>query len=203
MKKNIVWASSALAIMLVVAMARTQGGPFDTAQGRPDFTGTWVVETVERPERPSGGPEGSGRGSRVGGGRRGGGGPAEPPDGGRGGAMALLQVGQRVRIRQSPERLIVTMPSESGEQVNAYALDGSESSNASGRGSVKSKTKWEGAALVTESTQKIEGPMREVTLKTREVRSLSDDGRTMTLRTTVDTPRGEMTSTATFVKAEE
>jgi hypothetical protein len=117
--------------------------------------------------------------------------------------MALMQEGQRVRIKQSPERLIVTIAGESGEQMNAYALDGSESSNASGQGTVKSKTRWEGVALVTEGTRRIEGPRGEVTLKTREVRSLSEDGRTMTVRTTVDTPRGKMTSTVTFVKAEE
>ena len=181
MRKNIVWTSCAFAIMLAVVLARTQG--------RPDFTGTWVVESIERPERPerpSSGSQVRGPGARMG-----------------AGPMVLLQEGQRVRIKQSPERLIVTIAGESGEQMNAYALDGSESSNASGRGTVKSKTRWEGVALVTESTRTMEGPRGEVTLKMREVRSLSEDGRTMTLRTTVDTPRGTMTGTVTFGKAEE
>ena len=186
--KNIVWSAGSFAIMLTIALA----------QGRPDFTGTWVVETVERPPLP----EGRGSGSRMGGGRRGMR-PPEAPDGDRSGSMTLLQKGQRVRVKQSAERLIVTIPNESGEQMSAYALDGSESSNTSGRSTIKSKTTWEGAALVTEGTRRMEGPRGEVTLKTREVRSLGQDGRTMTVRTTLDTPRGKMTSTITFVKADE
>ena len=179
MKTNIRWAAAgAVAIVLAIALPH--------AQGKPDFAGTWVVDTVERPERPSGGREGSGPGG--GGGRR-------------GGPMAMLQKGQRVRITQTAERLSVTSTGESGEQTNSYALDGSESTNTSGRGTVKSRTKWEGAALVTEGTRNMEGPTGAMTLKTREVRSLSDDGRTMTLRTTVETPRGQRTTIVTFVKA--
>ena len=35
-------------------------------------------------------------------------------------------------------------------------------------------------------------------MKSREVRSLSEDGKTMTVRTTVDTPRGKQTMTVTY-----
>jgi hypothetical protein len=193
MKKNIIWASCSFAIMLAMPPARMQA--------RPDFTGTWIVEKVERPERPSGGREGR-RGPGMGGGMRGSGGRAGEAGGGRG-PMAMPEKGQRLRVKQSVERLIVTTPHGSDEQMNTYALDGSESTNTSERGTVKSRTKWEGAALVTEGTRKFEGPMGEVTLKSREVRSLSEDGRTMVVRTTVDTPRGQMTSTVTFVRAEQ
>jgi hypothetical protein len=179
MNKNILWAAGAFAIMMSIALPQTQG--------RPDFTGTWVVDIVDRPERPGGGPGGGGR-------REGG-------RGGRGGAMAMFEKGQRIRITQTAARLTVTSTGESGEQTNTYALDGSESANTAGRGTLKSRTKWEGAALVTEGTRNMEGPMGAMTLKTREVRSLSDDGPTMTLRTTVETPRGQRTTTVTFVKA--
>lgn len=178
MKKSIIWAAAAFAVMLAIALPHTQG--------RPDFTGTWVVDTVDRPERPGGGPGGGGR--------------REGDGGGRGGPMAMLEKGHRIRITQTAERLVVTSTGESGEQTNAYALDGSESTNAAGRGTVRSRTKWEGAALVTEGTRNMEGPMGAMTLKTREVRSLSDDGRTMTLRTAIETPRGQRTTTVTFVK---
>lgn len=170
MKRNILWAAGAFAIMMAIAVAQTQG--------KPDFSGTWVVDSVERPERPSGGP------ARGGGGR-----------------MAIMEKGQRVRIKQTAERLTVTSSGESGEQMNAYTLDGSESTNASRRGDVTTRTKWEGAALVTEGTRSINSPMGEMTVKTREVRSLSNDGHRMTVRTTLDTPRGQRTTTVTFVKA--
>ncbi len=176
MKKNIVWAVSAFAIMMAITLARTQG--------KPDFTGTWVVDTVERPERPDGGRREGGAGRRG------------------GGFMRMLEKGDRVRIKHTAERLTVTSSVESGEQVNTYSLDGSESTNTSRRGgAMKTNTRWEGAALVTTGTRSVNGPMGEMTLKTREVRSLSDDGRLMTVRTTVDTPRGQMTTAVTFVRA--
>jgi hypothetical protein len=40
-------------------------------------------------------------------------------------------------------------------------------------------------------------------MKSREVRSLSDDGRTMTVRATTDTPRGKQTMTVTYTKIDE
>jgi hypothetical protein len=83
--------------------------------------------------------------------------------------------------------------------MSSYALDGSESSNPGLRGgTVKSKTKWEGVALVTESSQTMTTPMGDRTMKTREVRSLSEDRKTMTLVSTIDTPRGKRTTTVTF-----
>lgn len=175
MKENIVWAAGAVAVIAAIGLARTQD--------KPDFTGTWIVEDVQRPEPPEGG------------GRREGG------PGGRGGRMGMFEKGQRVRVKQTADRLTVTASGESGEQMNAYALDGSESTNQTGRGTLKSRTKWEGAALVTEGTRSVSGPMGDMTLKTREVRSLSSDGRTMTVRTTIETPRGQRATTVTFVKA--
>ena len=40
-------------------------------------------------------------------------------------------------------------------------------------------------------------------MKSHEVRSLSDDGRTMTVRATADTPRGKQTMTVTYAKLDE
>jgi hypothetical protein len=174
----------------VIATVALLAAPALVAQSHPDFSGTWIVEKVEMPERPQGGMRGGG----MGGGRGGYGG------GGMRGGFARLHEGDKVRVKQTAERLTLTFPTESGEQMNTYALDGSESSNIAGETSVKSKTKWEGVALVTDSSRKIEGPQGEVTLKTHEVRSLSDDKKTMTVVTTIDTPRGKMTATTTFAR---
>jgi hypothetical protein len=200
----------------VIATVALLAAPPVIAQSHPDFTGTWTVEKVEMPERPQGGMRGGGtgggRGGYGGGGMRGGmggggmhgGGQGRPQGQGQAGGMrggfARLHQGDKVRVKQTADRLTVTFPTEDGEQMNTYALDGSESSNIAGEATVKSKTKWEGVALVTDSSRKIEGPQGEVTLKTHEVRSLSDDKNTMTVVTTIDTPRGKMTATTTFTR---
>lgn len=80
-----------------------------------------------------------------------------------------------------------------------YPLDGSETRQANRSGTeVKSKTRWDGVALVTETTQP--APRGDMTFKTRQVRTLSADGKTMTLTTSMETPRGPATTTVTFVR---
>ncbi len=136
--KNIIWIAGILGVMLAVTAL--------SAQTRPDFTGTWVVERVEQPERPGGewtrGP-GGGMGGR-GGGMRGGAGGERPGGGMRSVPFARWEKGQRVRLKQTADRLIVTTAGEGDEQMSSYALDGSESTNLVGRGATKSKTAWEG-----------------------------------------------------------
>ena len=183
-----------------------------SAQTQPDFSGTWVVENVERSERTAarGSDDaargrGRGRGLPPGGGSPAGG---AARDGGRGqpagrtAALPVLQQGQRVRITQTADRLIVTTPAATGEQMMSYALDGSEATNMVGSNAVESRTKWEGVALVTESTQTVEARGESTTRTVREIRSMDEDGR-MVVRTTVTAPRGgSMTTTVTFVKAD-
>ena len=175
--------------------------------GRPDFSGTWVIERVEfqGPERNTG----SGRrgGSRGGGDMRGagGGGRGQGGGGGRGGRGrgAIVgppyQEGDRVTLRQTNEALIVT--DEGRSRISRYPFDGSEVSNPGpGDSALKSRTSWEGVALVVESTLSAAGPQGDMTLSTREVRSLSQDGSTMTLVATVTMPFGTMLSTVTLVR---
>ena len=109
-----------------------------------------------------------------------------------------LEVGQTVRIKQTDERLIVTEEAQGGPVMSSYGLDGKESTNRTGQATTKSKTKWEGAALVTDITRSMETPRGNFDMKSREIRSLSEDGKTMTVRTTVDTPRGKQTMTVTY-----
>ena len=179
------------------------------AQERPDFSGTWVVERVEFE-----GPQGNAGGARRGGGqgRRGigGGGGGRGQDGraGRGGQRrgavvgSPYQEGDRVTLRQTNEALIVT--DETRSRMSRYPFDGRETSNPGpGDSTVKSKTSWEGAALVIESSLSVAGPRGDMTLSTREVRSLSQDGRTMTLVATGKMPFGTMSSTVTFARTDE
>jgi hypothetical protein len=182
-----------------------------SAQTQPNMSGTWVVENVERSERTAArgsddaaGGRGRGRGMPPGGGPPAGGaarggGRGQPP--GSTGGLPVLQQGQRVRITQTAERLIVTTPTADGEQMMAHALDGSEMTNMIGSSAVKSRTKWEGVALVTDTKHTVEARGESMTVTVREVRSIDQDGR-MVVRTTVTSPRGNMTTTAMLVKAE-
>ncbi len=199
-----------LALLLVSAVVVA------SAQTQPDFSGSWVVEQVERSERTAarGGDDaargrGRGRGLPPGGGSPAGGaarggGTARGGDRGQPAGtspLPVLQQGQRVRITQSAERLIVTMPAAGGEQMVAYVLDGSETTNMIGSSAVKSRTRWEGVALVTDATQAVEARGESMTVTVREIRSIDQDGR-MVVRTAVTSPRGSMTTIATLVKAE-
>lgn len=145
------------------------------AQKTPDFTGTWTLDP-SKSEMP-----------RMGGmGGRGG-------EGGMGGGMT-------VTIKQTAGTLTIEQRMGEMSRTIAYKLDGTESVNPGMRGGdVKSTSRWEGNTLVTESTQTMSGPSGEVTIKSKEIRSLADDG-TMVVDTTRETPRGTQTSKLVFRK---
>ena len=190
--------------------------------GHPDFTGAWKVTNIDVPEAGGSFPGGrdregrgrfgggrggfGGRGGRgFGGGRRGqGNGNPNSPNGERPERPQRLEVGQVVRLRQTHERLIVTQDDGQGvATMSSYMLDGKESTNRTGQMTTKSKTKWEGVALVTDMTRSMETGRGNFDVKSREVRSLSDDGKTMTVRATMDTPRGKQTTTVTYARVDE
>jgi hypothetical protein len=114
-----------------------------------------------------------------------------PGRGGRGGAQGPITVTQDAN----------TLTQKRGEQTLVYKLDGSESSNeVQGRGgvqTVKSKAKWEGAKLVIESTREIQG----FALTTKEERTLSADGKEMTIQITASTPQGDINNKQVYTKS--
>lgn len=180
----------------VAMVAVLAGVPSAFAQTRPDFTGTWVVESIEAPRPPEGGfggRRGGGRGRGMPSGReRGGAGQGAPGAGrGRGGRLAgRFGKGERVSMTQTTDTLVIVR--ESGGHRTSYALDGRETSSpgAVGGAIITSTTQWEGVALVTKNSQAM-----------REVRTLGDDGRTMSLVMSSETPRGEIRTTVTFTRA--
>lgn len=145
------------------------------AQKTPDFSGTWALD-MSKSEMPQMG--GMGGGGRM------------------GGQMG----GMTVTITQTPGALTIDQKMGEMSRTMTYKLDGSESTNPGMRGGeVKSTSKWDGDKLVTESTQTMNGPNGEMTIKSKEVRSLAADG-TMRVETTRETPRGTMNSTLVFKK---
>jgi hypothetical protein len=168
---------TAFAVVAAVLLATAA-----VAQNKPDFTGSWKLNAEKSdpaPEMGSGGTRaGAGRG--VGGGM----GPA--------GKVFATQLGDKLMLDQ-----------KTGERSRTltFYLDGRESRNPGMRdGEMVSKARWEGESLVIEGSMSFEGPNGRITITTGEVRTLSDDGRTMTVVTTVTTPRGESTRKAVYDK---
>jgi hypothetical protein len=78
-----------------------------------------------------------------------------------------------------------------------YKLDGSPSVNEGRGGQVTSTAKWDGAKLVIETTRDIQG----MTITTKEVRSLSADGKDMTVETAISTPQGDQNRKQVYTKS--
>jgi len=104
---------------------------------------------------------------------------SDPAPQGRGGGGG----GGSQTIKQTAAELSVQTQGRQGPHTMTYKLDGSESSNEQmGRGgavTVKSKAKWDGSKLVIESTRDMGGQ----SVTTTETRSLSADGKEMTVET--------------------
>jgi hypothetical protein len=144
------------------------------AQKTPDFSGTWTLD-MSKSEMPQMGGMGGGR---------------------AGGGMGEMTV----TIKQTADTLTIEQKMGEMNRTVTYKLDGSESVNPGMRGGeVKSTAKWEGDKLVTESTQTMNGPNGEMTIRSKEIRSLAADG-TMVVDTTRETPRGTQNSKLVFKK---
>jgi hypothetical protein len=142
-----------------------------TAQDHPDFSGTWKLNQIKSDAAP-------GRGGQMGG-------PRE---------ITLT-------ITQTADLLTIEQAMGQNSRKVEYKLDGSESTNPGMRGGEsKSTAKWDGKSLVIETTATFDGPNGSMTVKTKEVRTLSDDGKTMTVTTTRDTQQGTRTSKTVFDK---
>jgi hypothetical protein len=128
------------------------------AQGKTDFSGTWTLNAEKSDTPPQRGGGGGGRGFGMGGG-----GP--------------------VTIKQTATTLTIESQGRGGPMTLTYHLDGSESSNEMpGRGgpvTAKSKAHWDGSKLVIETTRDMGGN----SVTTTETRSLSADGKEMTVET--------------------
>jgi len=198
------------AIAIAVAWSLLAGPAVMAAETHPDFSGSWIVESVttsggdrttEGTRRPRGGGGGFDRGGR-GLGRRGG---ADAGDarGGRGARGPVeneprLERGERVEMTQTEALLTVIVAPDAGGKVVRYPLDGSDGYTAASDGStLKTRTTWEGVALVTDS-RAVE---KERSFHARQIRTMGADGRVL-IETTIDTPFGKRSVTATLTKRE-
>ena len=140
----------------------------------PDFSGAWKLDT-DRSEITAG------RGGRRGG--RGGGTPN---------ALVITQTATELTIEQSAGNQSRTL---------TYTLEGENSIPAWRGGNRTITSHWDGTTLVSEGSQELSfGGGGGITIEVREVRSLSEDGQTLTVEVTRMTPRGANTNTLVYAK---
>jgi hypothetical protein len=160
-------------VLLLLVVAAMAVPAVARAQAHPDFAGTWTLDPAKSDPPPQRGGGGGGGGGRGGGGR--GGGP--------------------VAIMMMPAGLMI------GDVT--YKLDGSEQTvQLQGRGGpqpAKVKARWDdsGKKLLIETTREVNGN----SVTTKEERSLSADGKEMTVETTTNTPNGEQKRKTVFTKS--
>src|ERR1044071_2894146 len=176
-----IWRTAmSIRILTATALLATVALRPALAQGdkKPDFSGTWKVNTEK--SDPMGGGGGGGGGVSAGLSPR----PAGP-----------------TTITQSATELVISTSMGDQTRKFTYSLDGKETTNPGMRGGeTKSKAHWDGNALVIENTSTMTGANGEVTVTSKEVRTLSEDGKTMTVVTTRNTPTGEQTTKRVYDK---
>lgn len=89
-----------------------------------------------------------------------------------------------------------------GPQTTTYSLDGKETkTEIPGIPSATLKAKWEkDGKLQLSSIRSFETPMGVMSTSTKETWSLSEDGKTLTVKRETETPRGTMNTEMVFVK---
>ncbi len=148
---------------------------------KPDFSGTWKLNPEKSDPMPAP-PAGGGGGQRPGG--MGGMRPSE------------------LFITHSDSKMVIEQKMGDRTTLLTYYLDGRESKNPGMRGNeMTTKSAWAENTIATDGDNTFTTPMGEMTIKSHEVRSMSEDGKTMTIVSTVTSPRGEMTRKTVYEKA--
>ena len=146
------------------------------AQDKPDFSGSWTLNNEKSDPAPQVGPAGG----------RPGGGMFRPT------SLFINQLGSTMSIE---------LKTADQSRTISYYLDGRESHNAGMRGQdIVTKSRWEGSSLITEGENTVTSQMGEMKIKSKEIRMLSDDGKTLTVISTFTSPRGEVTRKLVYDK---
>lgn len=91
-----------------------------------------------------------------------------------------------------------------GDGTRSYSLDGKETTTEAegrmGKTLVKSKAELDGGKLKLSSVRVMNTQMGEVSITTKETWTLSGDGKTLTVKREMETPRGTNSSEMVFTK---
>jgi hypothetical protein len=137
------------------------------AAQKPDFSGSWKLDQGKSDPLPQ--MAGEGR-----------------PGGGRG-----MMTPTELFITQLSNRMTVELKSAEQTRTMSFNLDGSPSRNPGmGETEMVTTSTWVENTIQTKGKNTFKTPMGEFTIETTEIRSVSEDGNTMTVDLTVVTPRG-------------
>lgn len=156
-----------------------------TAQAQPQFTGTWVLDRAQS-QLPNRGAHGKGAADPQ----------AQPPEV----KLIVEQQGNTLKATRA-----VARGSHERAMTETFVLDGSERTEQTPRGgSSVTKATLGGDRLVVSKTHtrpaKEQGQAAH-TFSRESVWTLSPDGRTLTIDTTMHTPRGDRAMKTVFTKA--
>lgn len=136
-----------------------------SAQKHPDFSGTWVEDESQRKS------------------------PYDKPSGQAGGAKAITGAPPPLTITQTPEQLTTEQARFEQKIRFVHHFDGRENKNVTGAQLHTTRSRWEGAKLITEGTIFQVTSQGETSWKLKEVRWL--------------TPRGELAVEVTQVDEDD
>ncbi|MGE0552966.1 MAG: hypothetical protein AB7R55_06020 [Gemmatimonadales bacterium] len=160
-----------LSLMLAVSLL-----PAPVAGQAPDFSGHWKLNPEQSDAPPARG-------------------------GGAGGRRGMGMMPTELHVRQSKDQLTIDQQLAGEDRRLVYHLDGKESRNPGMRNSeVVSHARLDAGSLLIEGSMTFEGPNGTMKIDSKEVRTLSADGKTMTVVITTTTPRGEMTRKLVYDK---
>lgn len=155
-------------ILLFLALAAIVPAAGIMAQDHPDFSGTWKINLIK----------------------------SDAPQGRGGQQMDMSNLA--LTITQTAEMLTIVQSGMGTERTTTYYLDGRESTNPAMRGEMKSMSKWDADKLVTDGSATMQTPNGERTITIKEVRTLSKDGKTLTVSTTTESAMGARTQKRVF-----
>ncbi len=118
---------------------------------------------------------------------------------GRPGGEAMQNL--TVTIVQTGDSLVIAQTVGGQGRTIVQYFDGKPHTGPGARGGTMTSTsRWDGGSLVSEGSMNMETPRGAMAVTFKETRTLSADGKTMTVVTTNETPRGERTRTMVFEK---
>ena len=185
------YAIRTMALLSVLALVFS----VSAAYAQPNFSGTWVLDQRQSHFDPAIGADGQ---------------PGQGPHGPRGegapqGDHPRPQV--KLTVEQSGTTLKATRTlNHDGRErtmTESYSTDGKETTTTGRRGGTSvTRAAFDGDRLVVNSTHAMKNKQGdEVQMSRESVWSLSPDGRTLTIQTTMQSPRGERTMTSVYQKS--
>jgi hypothetical protein len=170
--------SCALAVVVLVAAA---------ASAAPNLTGTWVLDKSQSEFPQPDAADGKGGRGGVGG----------PREGRRGDAKLIVaQDGTTLNVTRSMAR-----DGKERTFTETYTLDGTERTTKGHRGSVVTKALYDGDRLLVNTSHTMTTKEGEQKMSRASVWTLSPDGQTLTIETTMQTPRGERQMKTVYQKS--